>query len=87
MVSRLVRGAVNLARSIEYSVQARGTVFVSFEWPLTLTSLGATESGVHCRVFGIVSVVPTFVFIASGPAVVVSGFKSARVVGTVAATG
>ena len=87
MVSRLVRGAVNLARSIEYSVQSRSAVLVSFELPLPLTGLGATESGVDRHVFGIFSVALTLVFIASGPAVSVLCFRSARIAGTVAATG
>ena len=87
MVSRLVRGAVNLARSVEYSVQARRTVFISFEWPLPLTGLGATESGVDRLVFGIFSVAPTLVFIVSEPAISVPCFGSAWIASTVAATG
>ena len=86
MVGRLVRGAVNLARSIEYSVQARWTVFVSFEWLLPLTGLGATESSVDRRIFGIVIAASTLVFVASAPGVAVSDFGSARVAGTVTAT-
>ena len=62
-------------------------MFVSFEWPLSLTGLGVTESGVDRRVFGIVSVALMLVFITSGPAISVPGFRSARVAGTIAATG
>ena len=86
MIGRLVGGAVSLVGSIEYSVQARWTVFVSFEWPLPLTRLGATKSGIDRRIFGIVIVASTLVFVASGPAVAVSDFGSARVAGTVTAT-
>src|SRR5215216_487147 len=39
MIGRLVGGAVNLARPIEYFVQARWTIFVSFEQLLPLTDL------------------------------------------------
>ena len=52
-----------------------------------MTGLGATESGVDRRVFGIFSVALTLVFIALGPVVSVLCFGSARVAGTVAATG
>ena len=86
MIGRLVGGAMNLAGSIEYSVQARWTVFVSFEWPLPLTGLGATESGVDRRSFDIVIAASMLVFIASSPAVVVFYFRSARAAGTITAT-
>ena len=46
MIGRLVRGAMNLARLIEYFVQTGWTIFVSFEWLLPLTGFRATESGV-----------------------------------------
>ena len=49
--------------------------------------LGATKSGVDRRVFGIVSVALTLVFVALGPAVAVSGFRSARFACVVLATG
>ena len=55
--------------------------------PLQLTEFRATESSIDRCVFGIVSVAPMLVFVASGPAVSISGFRSARVAGTVAATG
>ena len=77
MVGRLVGGAVNLAGSIEYSVQARWTVFISFEWPLPLTGLGATESGVDRRVFGILVDASALVFIASWLAIAIPGSRSA----------
>ena len=86
MIGRLVRGAMNLARPIKYSVQTGWTIFVSFEWLLPLTGFRATESGVDRRVFGIFIVASTLVFIASWPTVAVSGFGGARVAGTVAST-
>ena len=86
MIGRLVRGAMNLARPIEYFVQTGWTIFVSFKWLLPLTRFGATESSVDRRVFGIFIVASTLVFIASWPTVAVSGFGGARVAGTVAST-
>ena len=48
----------------------------SFKWLLPLAGLGATESGVDRRVLGIVIVASMLVFVASGSAVAVSGFRS-----------
>jgi hypothetical protein len=87
MIGRLVGGAVDLARSIKYSVQTGWTIFVSFEWLLPLTGFRATESGVDRRIFSIGIVASTLVFVASWPTVVVSGFGGARVAGAVASTG
>ena len=75
---------MDLARPIEYSVQTRWTIFISFEWLLPLTGLRATESGVDRCVFGIFIVVSTLVFFASWIAVAISGFGGARVTGVVA---
>ena len=68
-------------------VQTGRSLIISFKWLLPLTGFGATESGVDRRVFGIVVVASTLVFVASGPAVAISGFTSTRVAGTVVVTG
>ena len=86
MICRLFRGAMNLARPIEYFVQAGWTIFVSFEWLLPLTGFRATESDVDRRVFGIFIVTSTLVFGASWPTIAISGFEGARVAGIVAST-
>ena len=86
MIGRLVRGAMDLARPIEYSVQIGWTIFISFEWLLPLTGFSATESGVDRRVFGIFIVVLMLVFIASWPAIAISGLRGAGVAGDVAST-
>src|SRR4051812_1301000 len=85
MIGRLVRSAMNLARPIEYSVQTRWTILVSFEW-LPLTGFRATESAVDRRVFGIFVIASTPVFVASWLAVAIPGFGGARVAGAVAST-
>ena len=87
MVCWLIRGAINLARPVEYAVQAGRSFFVSFEWLLPLTGFGATESGVDRRILCIIIVASTLMFVASGPSVLVSSFGSAWVAGTVAAVG
>ena len=86
MIGRLVRGAMNLARPMEYSVQTRWTILVSFEWLLPLTGFRATESGVDCRVFGIFVISSTLVLVPSWLAIAIPVFGSARVAGAIAST-
>ena len=62
-------------------------MIVAFEWLLPLTGFGSAESGVDRRVVGIVTVVSTLVSVASGLAVAILGFRSARFTCTVIATG
>ena len=69
---------MDLTWMIEYVVQARRALIISFIWLLPLTGLGATKSGVDRRVIGIVTIVLTLVPVASGLAIAVSGFRGAR---------
>ena len=86
MIGKLVRGAMNLARPIEYSVQTRWTILVSFEWLLPLTGFRATESGVDRHVFVTFVIASTLVLVASWLAIAIPGFGSARVAGAIAST-
>ena len=52
-----------------------------------MAGLGATESGVDCRVIGIVTIALMLVSVASGLAVAISGFRSARYASIVIAKG
>ena len=58
VIGWFVGGAVNLARAVEYAVQTGRSRIVSFERLLPLTGFRATESGIDCRVFGVVAIVP-----------------------------
>ena len=78
---------MDLTWTDKYAVQTGRALTVSLKWLLPLTGLGATESGVDRRVFGIVTVVPTLVPVASGHAVAISGFRGARFTCTVVAAG
>ena len=78
MIGWLVGGAVDLARMIEYAVQAGRARIVSIKWSFPLPGLGATESGIDGRVLRVIIVISTLVFTASGLAIAVSGFRSAR---------
>ena len=73
VVGWFIGAAVNLTRAIEYAVQIGRAQIVSFKWLFPLTGLGATESGIDGRVFGVVAITATFVPIASGLVVAISG--------------
>ena len=73
VVGWFIGGAVNLARAIEYAVQTGRARIASFERLFPLTGFRATESGINCRVFGIVAVVAALVFVAPWPAVAIFG--------------
>ena len=64
---------MNLTVAIEYAVQTGRARIVSFEWLFPLTGLRATESGIDCCVFGVITIFVTLVFVASGFAVAISG--------------
>ena len=67
---------MNLTWTIEYAVQTGRARIVSFKWLLPSTGLGATESGIDGRIFGVVPIIPTLVFAALGLDVA-SCFRSA----------
>ena len=72
VVGWLIRGAMNLARAFKYAVQTGRSLIVSFERLLPLAGLGATESGVDCRVSSFVAIVLTLMFISPWLAVIVA---------------
>ena len=72
MVGRLVRGAMNLARALQYMVQTGWSLIVALEWLLPLIGFRSAKSGIDCRVFGVVAVVPSLVSIAPWLAVIVA---------------
>ena len=64
---------MNLAWTVENAVQARRPQTVSFIWLLLLTRLRATESGIACHVFGVITIFAMLVFVVSGLVVAISG--------------
>ena len=54
---------MNLAWTIEYAVQTGRARIVLLEWLFPLTGLRATESGIDGRVFGVITVFVTLVFV------------------------
>ena len=73
MIGLLIRGAVNLARTVEYAVQAGRSFVVSFVGLLPLAGLGATESDVDYGVIGVVAIASAFVSIATWSAISIFG--------------
>ena len=78
MIGWFIRGAMDLTWTIEYAVQAGRALIIPFIWLLPLTGLGATESGVDCRVIGVVTIASAFVSVASELAVAIFDLGGAR---------
>ena len=87
MIGLLVLGAVYLARTVEYAVQAGRSFIISFVGLLPLAGLGATESGVDCGVIGVVVIASAFVPIAPELASAILGLGGACLAGCVVTTG
>ena len=68
---------MDLARTIEYAVQAGRARIVSIKWSFPLPGLGATESGINGHVLGVITIISMLVFTASGLSIAISGFLSA----------
>ena len=83
MIGLLIRGAVYLARTVEYAVQAGRSFVVSFVRLLPLAGLGATESGINCGVVGVVAIASAFVSIAPELSGAVLGLGGACLAGYV----
>ena len=75
-----------LARAIEYSVQTGRALSILFEWLFPLTGFRASESGIDCRIFSIVTVNAALMLVATCPAVVILGIQIAEALGYVIAT-
>ena len=73
VVGWFIGGAVNLTRAIEYVVQTGRARITYFERLFPLTGFRATESGIGCRVFGVVAVVAALVSVATWSAVSIFG--------------
>ena len=87
MIGWFVWGAMNLARTIEYAVQARWARIVLFEWLLPLTRLRATKSGIDRRILGVVIVILMLVTVASRLVIAIFSSRGASVACIVFATG
>ena len=64
MIGLFVWGAMDLAWTIEYVIQAGWSLTIPFEGLLSLAGLGTAESGVNGGVIGVVVIASAFVSIA-----------------------
>ena len=80
-----VGGAMNLAQSVQDSVQTGRSLFTAFKWHILLIRLRAPESGVYRRIIWAIFFISTLVFIASWFSIAIPNFGCAWVTG--AATG
>ena len=83
MIGWFVWGAMDLARTVEYAVQAGWSLIVSFIWLLPLIGVGATESGIHCCAIGVVAIALAFVSIAPELAGAILGLCGAYLAGCI----
>ena len=86
MIGLLIRGAVYLARTVKYVVQAGRSFIVSFVGLLPLAGLGASEFGVDRGVIGVVAIASAFVSIAPVRASAILGLRVACLTGCVVTT-
>ena len=83
MIGWFVWGAMYLARTIEYAVQAGWSLTVPFIRLLPLAGLRATESGVNCSVIGVITSASALVSVTSELAVAVFDLGGARLAGCI----
>ena len=76
---------MNLARTIKYAVQDGWARIVLLKRFLPLTGLGASESGVVCRILIAVAVNAAFGFVSTRPAIAVLDIRTARIFAEVVA--
>ena len=86
MVGWFVRGAMNLARTIKYAVQAGWARIVLLEQLLSLTGLRATKSGIDRRILSVITVVSALVSVASRFVIASFSFRGAVVACSIFAT-
>ena len=64
MIGLFVWGAVYLAQTVEYAVQAGWFSTAPFIGLLSLAGLGSTESDMNCCVIGVIAIALAFVSVA-----------------------
>jgi hypothetical protein len=86
VVSRLVRGAMYLARPIQDFIECGRAVPVPFRGFLPLTGFGVTESGIHCHILGFAAVMRALIFVAPWFPISIPDFRGTGVFWVVAST-
>ena len=86
MIGLFVWGTMNLTWAVKYAIQDGWSLVVPFVGLLSLSGLGATESGVNGGVIGVVAIASAFVSIAPELASAILGLGGARLAGCVVTT-
>ena len=86
MIGLFVWGAMYLAQTVEYAVQAGWSLTIPFVGLLPLAGLGAAESGVNCGVIGVIAIASVFVSVAPELASAVLSLRGACLAGYVFST-
>ena len=73
VIGWLIGGAVDLTQAIEYLVQTGRARSTSLEWLFPLTGFRATESGIDCRIFGVIAVVVALMSVTTWSAIIIFG--------------
>ena len=81
VVRRFVGGAMNLAQSVQNSVQTGRSFFAAFKWLLLMTGSRAPESGIDRCVIRALFLVLAFVFIMPWLPVAIPYFECVGVAG------
>ena len=68
-----------LAQAIEYSVQTGRALSILFEWLFPLTRFIAFESGIDCRIIGIIAGAMALMFVTTWSVVGIFSIRSARI--------
>ena len=79
MIGWLVGGAVDLTRAIQYAIQTGRSQSTFFEWLFPLTGSRTSESGIDCRIFGVIALIAVLWSITTLSAVGIFGIRSARI--------
>ena len=79
MIGWLVGGVVDLTRPIQYAIQTGRSRSTSFEWLFPLTGSRASESGIDCRIFGVITVIAALWSITTLPSVNIFGIRGIRI--------
>ena len=86
MIGLFIWGTMYLAWTIECAIQAGWSLTIPFVGLLSLSGLGAAESGVNGGIIGVVAIASAFVSDASELAVAVFGLRGACLVGRIFTT-
>ena len=79
VISWFIGGAVYLARAIQYAIQTGRSQSTSFKWLFPLTGSRASESGIDCRILGVIAVIAVLWSVTMLPTINIFGIRGVRI--------